>query len=444
MQKINRLTIKLIFLFIFFVIIQIPSVFLGLRLAIELTFVPHVVAAERILKIFDLRDKHITTRDRIILRGEAPGTDRVIVNNKAVDLDTEGRFKIGLVVRKGKNLVDVLAKKGALEEKQRIRVLRLIPFFDLEVLYSGKPYWAKKDIMSLATLDIVEGYPDGQFEPKKQVSRGEFATWLVRAKEHKVETPSVDPFFDVPKEHWRAPYIREAAIREYMIGQSKEFFGIDASLSRADVAVIIDRAERLKDSFASKEIFEDVSSRSPAVSAIYRAYKAGLIIGVSKERLIFQPARSMNRAEATKLLSRLGGVKKLVLDLFDFSKDYDESRLCRINTEPVIVWAKASPYEAPRDGETPVSLTVKVDDRQGISDISHVRVDLRQIGGPPDAMMYDDGTFGDEKAEDGIYTLEIPVYEDVELGVRRLRVVAMDKSGWEGEAWLEVFVVRPW
>jgi len=69
---------------------------------------------------------------------------------------------------------------------------------------------------------------------------------------------------------------------------------------------------------------------------------------------------------------------------------------------------------------------------------------MREVGGPPDAIMYDDGTHGDESSDDGIYSIGIKVYEDVEAGSKRMRVVVMDRSGWESESWFDLFIVKPW
>ena len=443
MQRINRIILSSASLFVLFVLIQTPSVLLGLKLASCDAIFSAAAVALPPLNIFGLTDKHIATTDRITLKGQAQGASEVIVNNESMVLDAGGNFMTGLVLLPGKNLVSVLAKWGGVDEGKRLRILRLTPFLDSEKPYDGK-HWARKDIVNLATLGVIEGYPDGKFEPKKEVSRGELATWLVRAKDIVASKPKDDPFFDVPKEHWRAPYVRAAVLKGYMSGYSNDTFGVDDPLERAHAIDIIDRVEGLENGGDVKKIFEDVSLKSPMAKAIWRAYKARLIIGVSKESRQFEPARLMNRAEATTLLSRLPNIKDRVLALFDFDSGYTRSRMCKANVAPVVLWAKVSPYEAPRDGKTPVTIFVKADDRQGASDISNVRVDLRAIGGPPDAILFDDATHGDKSAGDGIFTVQFVISPDTEVGSKQLNIIAMDKSGWEGSRRIQMFVVKQW
>lgn len=423
------------------VFLQTPSAFKGAKPAIPGPQVGSPAMALTPLVIFDLKDKHITLSDRIILRGQARGADSVLVDNQAVDVNEGSNFRVGLVIKKGKNLIRVVAKYGPSEQKQIIRVLRLLRFPDMDAPYDGA-HWAKKDIINLATVGVIEGYPDDTFGPKNNITRGEFATWVVRAMGDAVEKPTQDPFSDVPKEHWRAPYIREAALKKYMSGSPKGAFGVDDPISRADVAKVVSRARGLNYADARK-VFIDVPLGSPNSADVYNAYRAGLLIGITRGR-VFDPLRPMNRAEAAKLLSRFSTVAPLVSRLFDFETGYDEARLSRVNQEPTVVWAKAAPNQVQNDGQTPLTLSAKVSDKQGLSDISQVKVDIRSLGGPPDALLYDDGTHGDEVAGDGIYTLQIVVYEDAEVGAKHIRVTAMDKSGWEGGAWLDMSVVKTW
>ena len=443
MHKINRAIPELFLLFILLTLIQLPCVYAGLKLARDGVIFAGIAHAAASLKIFDLYDKQITITDRTILKGEAPGAEKVTVNDSAMNLDEAGAFKTGLVLQRGKNLIIVTAKWKSGEETRRYRILRLTPFSDTYEKHDGV-HWAKKEIVNLATLGVIEGYPDNRFEPQRQVSRGELATWLVRAKGDRGEKPDKDPFFDVPKEHWRAPFIRGAAVKGYMRGYSDDKFGIDDPIARASVAVIIDRAQDLKNESVVKKVFSDVSLNNPSAAAIWRAYMAGLVVGVAKRPRAYEPNRNMTRAELTEVLSRLPRVKRLVSSLFDFGSDYDESRLCKVNTPPQIEWVKISLYEIPRDGETASVVRAKVNDKQGMSDISQVKVDLRSIGGPPDALMYDDGSHGDETAKDGIFSMGIEVSENTDLGVKRLTITALDKSGWETSASTEIKVVKQW
>ncbi len=71
-------------------------------------------------------------------------------------------------------------------------------------------HWAKETISKLAAQEtkILNGYPDGTFKPQKAMSRAEFVTVLIRARD---VTPSdYSTFPDVPKSHWASKHIGTA------------------------------------------------------------------------------------------------------------------------------------------------------------------------------------------------------------------------------------------
>jgi len=386
---------------------------------------------EATMEVSGLQETLITTEEAIIFSGDVEGADEVDINGTKIDL-SDGRFSAGLILENGKNFVKVTARWGEKKIKWVSRVLRLAHFSDLKM----KSHWAGETIIGLATIGVIEGYPDGAFDPEKSVSKGELATWLVRGRGVEPSRPREDPFYDVPKEHWRAPYIGEAANMGYMTGYSSYIFGIDKPLTRSEATVAADRAEGLHTTLPSLAHFRDVPLTDPSAAAIYRAYEAGLVVGVSKLEGIFQPNRDMKRAEAAFLVSRMEGVKNRFASLWDFKTGYDGSSACRVNTGPALFGGKADPYEIPRDGETPLIITVEVKDAQGLSDISQVLIDLRPVGGPANALMSDAG--------DGMYSLKFVVYEDVETGIKQLNVSAIDKGGWKASSLIELVVVKPW
>jgi len=388
------------------------------------------LAAQPSLEVFKPKDKLITEADRLEVKGRCQGIKKLMVNAEVIDILANGEYKAGIVLKPGKNLIKITAFDHSGKKYSRnIRVLRIVTFPDLNKLYKGNPYWAKKAVINLATLALIEGEPSGNFEPKKNVSRGEFATWIARAKGLKVFEPKKDVFFDVPKEHWRAPYIKAVVEKGYMKGIGKDKFGIDDLIIRGDASRIANRAEGLQKLRATKKLGE-IPPNQKYSNDIYTSYKASIMKGVSRGALKFEPKRPLNRAEAASLLIKMKRVKYLAKALFDFSKGYDISRLSKVNTVPIIKELNVWPKEAPPDGKTAVGITAEVWDRQGRKDVSLVKVDLRELGGPPDAKLYDDGTFGDVNPSDGVYTLAITIPENVETGRKKIVVTAMDKSGW--------------
>ncbi len=399
-------------------------------------------AEDIILDVFEPRDKLVTEADRYEVKGRTQGMKELEINGEKVDILENGEFKAGVVFVPGKNLIRLSAKDIYGRTHNRIyRILRVVTFPDMEELYSGKQHWAKMTIINLATLSLIEGHPSGNFDPKQDVTKGEFATWIARAGGLKAEELKRDVFFDVPKEHWRGSYIKAVVDKGFMTGNSRDIFGINDGILRGEAARIANKMEGLQYVRPAKN-FGDVSAQYSYASDVYTAYKGSLMKGVSHDRLRFEPKRDINRAEAASLIIKMKKIKNIAKNLFDFGKGYDNSRLCRVNTVPVIRSLNIIPDEAPPDGETVVAITAEVFDRQGLEDVSLVKVDLRELGGPPDASLYDDGTFGDLKADDGVYTLAITIPESVETGRKKILVTAMDRAGWESSKGKYILVAK--
>ncbi|MCD6506085.1 IPT/TIG domain-containing protein [Candidatus Poribacteria bacterium] len=94
-------------------------------------------------------------------------------------------------------------------------------------------------------------------------------------------------------------------------------------------------------------------------------------------------------------------------------------------TGPVISDPKAVPSSVSLDGETPVLLTASVTG----TNISSVTVDLSPIGGGASQEMYDDGTNGDVKASDGVYSFQTIPFFGITGGDKELTVTATDTNG---------------
>jgi hypothetical protein len=409
-------------------------------LSFPLILEDHSRASALSLEFTGASDGQIVRADRLFLSGIAKGAKELLINNVVVETDAVGAFRVGLVLKPGKNLINIVEKGDGAEGAKRIRVLRLVSFPDMESLYEGIPHWAKRDVEALATLGVVEGYPDGDYYPKLSVSRGELATWLVKALDDRISHPSSDPFPDVPKEHWRAPYVKAAAERGYLSALPNGKFGIDSPIRRGEAARAANAAENLDGEKAPETVFLDVRKADPEFGQIYLSYKAGYIKGVSTEKLIFQPARALTRAEAATLISRFGGVSDREKKLFDLDPAFEGANICAVNTEPKIISAQSDPNEIIMSEGRPVLLTVDVEDEQGMADISQVKIDLRAIGGPPDALMYDDGENGDELSGDGVYSLEVVVPSMSSVGAKRLWITVTDKSGWQRTGWIDLTV----
>lgn len=383
--------------------------------------------------IYEPKDKLITFNEIVMLKGVGKNLDILKINDQQIGFSSNGNFNCGLVLLRGKNLVEVRAlDKSGEHFIKEIRVLKLKSYPDIEALYDGKKHWARTQIIYLSTISVIEGYPDDDFYPGNPITRGELATWIARAKKLKITKLSGDVFFDVPKERWRAPYIKAVVDAGFMRGYDNDTFGIDEPISRRQVAEVAVLTEGYEAVERIKPIFVDVPKEEPGAFPIYIAREKGLVLGVSKDIDVFEPDRALTRAEAAALISRFKISAERIKYLFSFAKGFDNSRRCKVNLPPKILSFSVEPDELKANRQTVVKVRARIADRENFFPISKVKVDLSGIGGAPDAEMFDDASHGDEKKDDLIYSLNLSL-KPGGSGSKRLLVTAIDRLGWESK-----------
>ncbi|KST65935.1 S-layer homology domain-containing protein [Mastigocoleus testarum] len=140
-------------------------------------------------------------------------------------------------------------------------------------------YWASPFIRALASKDIVTGYPDGTFRPKKNLDRDEFAAMVRQAfdeeKVRNIESGSV--FKDVPKNYWASTPIEEAYESDFMKAYPNNRFHPKKDFSRTDALVALTRGLDL--SYQPSKSTNQAVTPSPARKQAKR--------GQSKNRLLF-------------------------------------------------------------------------------------------------------------------------------------------------------------
>jgi hypothetical protein len=364
-------------------------------------------AAAAEIQIFNPPDKLRTFDEVVMLQGKAAPPAELKIDNLRFLPQPDGSFSCGLILKPGKNLIVV--SQGT--EEARLRVLRLLTFPDIEMAEDNKPHWACGQITYLASLGVIEGYPDGNFYPDNPVTRGEFATWLAKVKKLPVPAPTQDVFFDVPKEHWRAPYIKAVADAGLISPHSPVMFGLDDPISRSEAA--------------------DLSVKSEGQGLIPQI--AQLFKEASRE--------AMTRAEAVTLISFFSSGRESTHYLSDFDQGFTEDKYCGLNVAPAIVSFTATPEELSINQSTTVKLRAVVASRESFAPLSTVKVNLASIGGASDAEMFDDGTHGDEAAGDRIYSLNLSL-RPKSTGERRLEVTVTDRLGWEGKEQTSILIVE--
>ncbi|OUS74979.1 hypothetical protein B1748_19860 [Paenibacillus sp. MY03] len=162
-------------------------------------------------------------------------------------------------------------------------------------------HWSQQIVKKAASLKLIQGYPDGKFRPDQGVTRAQFAVMLANAL--KLNTTVTAPAFTDSEQipGWAREAVAGAAAAGLINGYEDGSFHANAIVTRAQMAVMLQRALRIEAATGDAERFADHGDipvwARPAVEAL-RA--SGLIEGRGGNR--FAPNAETSRAEAAAML----------------------------------------------------------------------------------------------------------------------------------------------
>lgn len=131
---------------------------------------------------------------------------------------------------------------------------------DLPVLTDIHEHWAWDDILRMASLGVVRGYPDNTFQPDRAVSRVEFAKMVVDAAGLDIPVDPTLPFADeahIPT--WAKAHVAAAVQAGVIRGYPDDTFRPDATINRAEMAAMLVRAGQVDVVPATESLFPDES-----------------------------------------------------------------------------------------------------------------------------------------------------------------------------------------
>ncbi|MEK6190600.1 MAG: S-layer homology domain-containing protein [Carnobacterium alterfunditum] len=158
-------------------------------------------------------------------------------------------------------------------------------------------------ISELAERGVIGGYLDGTFRPSETITRGQFAAFIARA----LDLPKAESQFkDVPKSKSLYTDISRAYKAGIVFGDTEGNFNPDRIVTRADVAVMVDRALQLKGSYKAEVnlTFTDSGSLPKyAVDSVKRLTNYKIIAGKSNNT--FAPSEGANRSQSSLFVWRM-------------------------------------------------------------------------------------------------------------------------------------------
>lgn len=168
------------------------------------------------------------------------------------------------------------------------------------------------EMREMNRIGVMQGYSEGEFRPDEKVSRGQFAAFVSRALELPAGTGS---FPDVPSTITLADSIYKAAAAGIVTGYSNGNFGTDDTITREQMAVMIDRAlDYLKIEKERGAVeFTDVDQFTSSAFKLAVSYNVhfGIIQGFPNTdgTFSFRPKETATRAQAAAFIYRLLNVE---------------------------------------------------------------------------------------------------------------------------------------
>jgi len=193
-------------------------------------------------------------------------------------------------------LVDSELEMTELSQDVRLIDALVIPFTDIA------SHWALLSIIRAVDQGWVNGYPDKAFRPNQPVTRVEFTSMLVRALGLDLPSqPQLDYSDQQNIPGWARGYVGAATQAGLIQGLPDGSFQPNRLITRAEMATILVRSQGILPEEGLAPTFSDAAS-IPSWAQGYIAVAAGRgwIKGVGDNR--FAPNQQASRAEAVHLI----------------------------------------------------------------------------------------------------------------------------------------------
>jgi len=197
-----------------------------------------------------------------------------------------------------------LGVKVTIEEKSATPVTQTNDTIQVINLSDINDHWAKDYIMQLVSEGVASGYDDGTFRPNNPVTRAEFIKMVVSAFGYQInETPSNLEFADVTNSDWFAPYVEAATDADIVDGYSDGTFRPAKTINRAEAMKILMAAAGIDTAILPNIKFPDVNENDWFAPYVLKAKELGIVSGYADGR--FGPGDDMTRSQVAKVIVEL-------------------------------------------------------------------------------------------------------------------------------------------
>jgi hypothetical protein len=164
-----------------------------------------------------------------------------------------------------------------------------------------KGHWAETQISAWIEKGFIKGYEDNSFKPDNSITRAEFMALVNRSFGFTDEAQI--SFSDVASSYWAYLEIAKGVKAGYIKGYPDGTIGADKSISRQEVAVIVNRLLGLSAATGPSAFSDGSTIGLWAKDAVDAAVSAGILNGYAADNT-FKPANPITRAESVITLDR--------------------------------------------------------------------------------------------------------------------------------------------
>ncbi|WP_438433778.1 S-layer homology domain-containing protein [Gorillibacterium sp. sgz500922] len=165
-----------------------------------------------------------------------------------------------------------------------------------------------ESIQALIGRSVITGYGDGTFRPERTVTRAEFAVMLDKALGLMVSDTAAIHFKDVPRGSWYERYVNAAVEAGIITGYTGSEFKPNQTISHQEMVVMLARAltyAGYKGTNETANTDPDPAEIASWAKASYELAKKAQLFGQSGDVFVFGTNQSTSRQESALLLYRL-------------------------------------------------------------------------------------------------------------------------------------------
>jgi murein DD-endopeptidase MepM/ murein hydrolase activator NlpD len=159
-----------------------------------------------------------------------------------------------------------------------------------------------KAVTFLKNQGVITGYPDGSFNPEKVVSRVESLKFILKGANSRLITDAKLPFKDTKLNQWYSDYIATGYSKNIIAGYKDKTFRPENTVNRVEFLKMLISSMDLRISpVATRDPYSDVSKDAWYAPYVQYAKYANLV-DVSGDR--FRPEEGMTREEVAETMYR--------------------------------------------------------------------------------------------------------------------------------------------